>query len=113
MAGLVQLNVGGVLYDTSRMTLLGGGGGSFFSGLLGDTGAALRGAGSYAPPSAVNGRRRKRADADGDDDAPEPLFIDRSGALFAPILEFLRCVSAPTGRAQPPRRVPARRARAP
>lgn len=94
MAGLVQLNVGGTLYDTSRMTLLGGGGASFFSGLLGDTGAALRGAGSYAPASAVNARRRKRADADGpgDDEAPEPLFIDRSGALFAPILEFLRCV---------------------
>lgn len=115
MAGLVQLNVGGVVYDTSRMTLLGGGGASFFSGLLGDTGAALRGAGSYAPASAVNGRRRKRADADGpggEDDAPEPLFIDRSGALFAPILEFLRCVLAATGKAQPPACLQRRRQRA-
>lgn len=111
------LNVGGVHYCTSRMTLLGGGGASFFSALVGVTGLSLRGAGSYAPASRVAsapgapfapgsslvpsaaGRRRKRsaADAGGADDdddpaeAPQPLFIDRNGALFAPILEFLRC----------------------
>ena len=95
-AGLVQLNVGGVRYVTSRMTLLGGGGASFFSGLVGDTGDALRGAGSFSPAAAQpSGRRRKRVASDGDgeedDEATEPLFIDRNGALFAPILEFLRC----------------------
>ena len=92
---LVQLNVGGVRYVTSRMTLLGGGGASFFSGLVGDTGDALRGAGTFSPAPQPSGRRRKRVASDGDgeeaDEATEPLFIDRNGALFAPILEFLRC----------------------
>ena len=93
---LVQLNVGGVRYVTSRMTLLGGGGSSFFSSLVGDTGTALRGAGSFSPAAEPSRRRRKRylvpvGDGDEEDDAPEPLFIDRNGALFEPILEFLRC----------------------
>jgi hypothetical protein len=109
MADLVVLNVGGVVYETSRMTLLGGGGASFFSGLLGDTGASMRGgaAGSAPPPSGTYYvPRRKRArhgagDSDGDDEgagsgsASAPLFIDRSGALFAPILEYLRTGSLP------------------
>ncbi len=136
MADLVTLNVGGVRYETSRMTLLGGGGASFFSGLLGDTGASMRGplgvggaggagaggsgggagadgadgegdgarAPSPPPPSLQPGSyfvapRRKRAREPGDagaaDDAPPPLFIDRSGPLFGPILEFLRTGSLP------------------
>jgi hypothetical protein len=117
MADLVVLNIGGVVYETSRMTLLGGGGASFFSGLLGDTGASMRGggAGSAPPPSGTYYvPRRKRArhggagaaagDSDGDEgggagggagSASAPLFIDRSGALFAPILEYLRTGSLP------------------
>ena len=91
---LVQLNVGGVRYVTSRVTLLGGGGSSFFSGLVGDTGDALRGAGSFSPASPEPSRRRKRVASNGEcdeeEEATEPLFIDRNGALFAPILEFLR-----------------------
>jgi len=92
---LVQLNVGGVRYVTSRVTLLGGGGSSFFSGLVGDTGDALRGAGSFSPASPEPSRRRKRVASNGEcdeeEEATEPLFIDRNGALFAHVLEFLRC----------------------
>eukprot|EP01117_Protostelium_nocturnum_P000425 TRINITY_DN10491_c0_g1_i1.p1 TRINITY_DN10491_c0_g1~~TRINITY_DN10491_c0_g1_i1.p1 ORF type:complete len:284 (-),score=105.34 TRINITY_DN10491_c0_g1_i1:19-870(-) len=71
---IIELNIGGVLYTTTRGTLLNQGKSSFFSGLL-------------------SGNFKQNRDKRG------ALFIDRDGQYFAPILEYLRTgyVNIPKG----------------
>jgi hypothetical protein len=68
MNSIVNLNVGGVLYTTTRDTLLKHE--SFFSGLLSNNFSSMI-------------------------DNNNNIFIDRSGELFKYVLEFLRNITLP------------------
>eukprot|EP00959_Pyramimonas_sp_CCMP1952_P349504 7323105-Pyramimonas_sp.AAC.2 len=67
MGGVLELNVGGVVYSTTEGTLCSAGS-SFFTSLLGDD---------------FDSAKSTR-------DSENRIFIDRDGALFKPILTWLR-----------------------
>jgi hypothetical protein len=67
MGGVIELNVGGVVFSTTESTLCSAGT-SFFTSLLGD---------DFSSKKSTS-------------DSHNRLFIDRDGALFKPILNWLR-----------------------
>ena len=78
----IIINAGGRIFETSKTTLLASGSG-YFEGLLGSTGETMK------------GKKRARVSADGGDDAPAELFLDRDPDVFADVLKYMRANRLP------------------